>query len=297
VSAREADVEENAAHIHALLRMACEAETSSQLGLETWRARSFSWRLYCQWADQEGVAVLEANTEVGKRYLKFLGGRYAAPASVMNRLAQTRALYVRWRALSLTNSDPFAGLHPQRNDPANRRMVFSASDLKQLLKVQDAEAQALLHLGLYLGLKAEVIVDLDWENLDVNAGLLMTGTSTELLELSVETRRVLSAFAEQRRAQGRPPAGKVFPELTSKHQLNQYLQRLCRQQGVQPRSWTVLRTTAGIRNSSRQTLKSVQRQMEFASVRSVQYLIQRQRLDRGESLDSPRGPRSRRSMK
>ena len=286
--------------IDRLIRQAVQADIETGSAQETRRARQVGWKIYGAWVLSNQIDMLTATGEDGETYLEHLEGIYNAPASILNRLAQVRTLYKFWHQLGLTLAEPFKGLSGPPNGPAARRRVFSAVEVKHLLKIRGNDDQALLLLGLRVGLKADALVALTWEQLDLNNNTICHADTEHPLTLDSSAGRVLRRLTTQRQAQGHSLEGKVFPDLRGPSDVDRQLRHLCTKAGIQKKNWPVLRNTAGVIQSGKSNLVTLQEVMEFKSLRSVMYLNEKRRYEEGEPVDNVRKARlqsRRRSIK
>lgn len=286
--------------IDRLIQQAVQADIKTGSARETQRARQVGWKIYGTWALSNQIDMLTATGEDSETYLEYLKGMYDAPASILNRLAQVRTLYKFWHQLELTQAEPFKGLSGPPNEPAARRRVFSAAEVKLLLKIRGNDDQAFLLLGLRVGLKADALVALTWEQLDLNNNTIRRADTERPLTLDSSAGRVLRRLATQRQAQGHSLEGKVFPDLHGPGDVDRQLRHLCTKAGIQKKNWPALRNTAGVIQSGKSDLVTLQEVMEFKSLRSVMYLSEKRRYEEGEPVDNVRKARlqnGRRSMK
>lgn len=269
------------------LLLALDFTAATESSKHTRRARIKGWVLFVTWAESEGVCLLTPDDALGENYLRYLEAEYQTPSSVINRLSQARILYRCWRQLGLTQAEPFRMTQAPPNQPAARRRLFSQEELNSLLQTEDHETRALIALGLCPGLKAGSIIHLSWEQLDLTQRLILVTEGANLFTLDVETHHhVLALFNHRSLSTG--GTGRIFPSLTSEAAVTSRLRARCRAVGIRPRGWSALRNTAGTQKTEHHAPKVLQQQMEFASVRSIQYLDQRRRFENGEPVVSPK---------
>lgn len=223
--------------------------------------------------------------------MEYLETKYQAPSSVINRLSQARTLYKHWRQLGLTQAEPFRLVQPPPNQPAARRRLFSQEEIDLLLQSDDLETRALIALGLCHGLKASSIIHLSWEQIDLTEQLMLVKDTSELVTLDARTHRHLLALFNHHQALPTGGTGKIFPSLTSETAVTNRLKTRCLTVGIKPRSWLSLRNTGGTQRTEHHSLQVLQQQMEFTSVRSIQYLDQRRRFQEGEPMVPPKSRR------
>lgn len=270
------------------LWLALDVASTAEISEHSRRAQLTGWRQFTQWAQSEGVCLLAPEDTVGERYLRYLESKYQAPSTVINRLSQARNLYKHWRQLELTQAEPFQLVQPPPNQPATRRRLFSQEEIDLLLRTEDLETRALIALGLCPGLKASSIIHLSWEQIDLTERLILVKDTSELITLDARTHRHLLALFNHNQALSPGGTGTIFPSLTSESAVTNRLRAHCRAIGIKPRSWLTLRNTSGTQRTQHNPPRELQRQMEFTSVRSIQYLDQCRRFEEGEPVVSPR---------
>jgi len=144
----------------------------SERTLTAYRA---STRAYLKWVFGRAQGLLLApDADTGTEYLRHLEARGLAPASVNAHRAAVVALYRALRWTTATEADPYRDVRGVR-DPtprAEKREAYSMTDLRKLLEAGTPAERAMLLLMGMCGLRISEAAALDWQNVNLAAGVL-----------------------------------------------------------------------------------------------------------------------------
>ena len=125
---------------------------------------------FITWAEANGVNLLRPEHGTGNRYRQHLidsrGGKDQANAGTVNvRLAGARVLYRAFEWADVAASDPFKHTKTVREQraPELQRPAYSELDVARLLDAaDDPHDRVMLLLGATAGLRAQEMIDLEW---------------------------------------------------------------------------------------------------------------------------------------
>ena len=252
---------------------ALEAHLPGQPGNATRRNNLSGCRIFLRWAFEAGQSVLSPQGDLGAAYLAFLRRKHPeTPASVINRLAHARNLYLALNEVGAAAVDPFNELDAPSNDPALHKEAYTEAEVQRMLVHGDARERALVLLGAHAGLTGPEVAALQWRDMHFEQGVL------SVRGREVPTGAALHAALQQHaHAQGVTQLfggeGEVFAEMENDHQVRAALFRVCLSGNVPYRAWRALRNHAGLRMlSMTHDEQQVARYLGLSTLKAVKFI-------------------------
>lgn len=140
----------------------------SDLGAETAKDYHGMWHKFVSWADGSGIAF--AAEVMAENANDFRDGLVSSglSGSRVNKVIQTCRVMFRSAGIE---PNPFDGIR-QRADVAHGRRELSESELRAVCGMASGELRTLLAIGIYTGLRLSHAATLQWEWIDIDAGMI-----------------------------------------------------------------------------------------------------------------------------
>lgn len=141
----------------------------------TLSAYKASTRAYLKWIFSRSPSLLlNPEPDTSTEYLRHLEARGLSPASVNAHRAAIVALYRALRWTTATDADPYRDTQGVR-DPtprAEKREPYSMAEIQTLLNASNPTERVMLLLMALCGLRISEALALDWQDVDLKAGVL-----------------------------------------------------------------------------------------------------------------------------
>ncbi len=218
------------------------------------------WRNYLRFLQETGESLLNfGGVEVS--YPQWLQALGAAPSTLNSRLIQARRLYSLLLELELVARNPFEATSGVHNPVEERRQVYTAAEVGQLLQHAGAEERLLVLLATELGLAGSELRRLKFSDILEGGSCLRIWRvryrreGYQPLQEVPCSAALQDALSQWLRARGaaplfeRLPTGPVFQGTTgglTDAELLSKLHLLCQRAGVTYKPWRALKHLAGV---------------------------------------------------
>ena len=150
-----------------------------RLSKHTQRSYLESWGHWVEWLRRIDKNPRNATASDFARWLAWLTGQARSRGTVQTRRAGVRAGYKYRQRVDIDYPNPVAAvpLPASARRPAKERRVLSVEQIEALLSLEFDDATglrdwALLELAYAAGMRADELCRLDWEHLDLQAGVV-----------------------------------------------------------------------------------------------------------------------------
>ena len=216
------------------------------------------------------IDLLDVTRKQASEYKNQLA--HYSPATVQRKLSSTRQFFEMLRHHQIIEFNPFEGIKGRKQvKRINKIKHYTKEEAGQLLEYSSGDLRTVILLGVHAGLRVSEMLDLEISDIDFFGGFLTVRASK-----SGQPRRVKLTEQLKEHLAGIKNQDKVITTYRNRGFVFYYLDKLCKELGIQSKGVHGLRHSAGmlLLEASNGNLQSVQSHLGHSSLQMAQHYAQ-----------------------